>query len=1049
MSSNTHLRNAVRLALLTNVSAASLGIPAIVAAADTDQGPPQPAAAAEAEPPVLTEVVVTGSRITQPGLDAISPVTSVSAEQFKEQGVTSVEDLLNTLPQVVADQGSASSNGASGTATVNLRGLGPQRTLVLVNGRRLMPGDPSTKTPAFLAADLNNIPAALVDRVDVLTGGASAVYGADAVAGVVNFVMNDHFEGARIDANAGGWQHSQHNAAGNLAPQAGDGSAPGSVFDGSNKQVTVILGNNFAEGKGNATAYISYNRLGSVLQAARDFSLCTLGTSSKGVVSCSGSSTSATGRFFASNFLPAPNNSVPNFFASPFLTVNTATGQFRPWTNTDAFNFGALNYYQRPDERWSAGAFAHYNWDDKHQVYSEFMFMSDRTIAQIAPSGAFIGSGTGVNPTTGNPDGSWGVNCNNPYLSAQEQSTLCAGLAPTAVAQVLFGRRNVEGGNRQDDLVHTSFRLVLGSKGEINDALSYDVYALEGLTLFSEAYLNDVSRAKLSSALQAVSGPNGTVVCAANSGGASAAPGCVPYNIWGTGPVNPASVAYFTTPAANKGQTEERVISGNVTADLGKYNVKSPLANLGLIVNAGTEYRSEALQLQPDASFIGDGNLSDLAGQGSSTLPLNKTLHVWEGFIEARLPIVQDLPFAKELSFETGYRYSAYTVGFNTNTYKFQMDWSPTSDVRVRGGYNRAVRVPNLTELFATKYVGLDGSTDPCASSSGSPAVATLAQCQRSGLTPAAYGTLGTPGNPAGQYNGLLGGNPNLKPEIADTYTFGFVVTPTMLPNFSATVDYFDIKIRNIITSYTANLIIDQCVNQNVASFCNSIQEAAAVGVHRDAAGSIWFSPNGYVADPLLNLGYLKSRGIDVGAHYHLDLPAAWGTNWGHMDFSLAGTYTSSFLVEPFPGSGTYDCAGYYGPICGNPLPKWKHVFQDTYATPIPGLAFTARWRYLSPTKLETTNASPLLHTAVNPKILSSFTEIPSFSYIDLAASYLATKGVTVRVGVNNLLDKDPPVLAATNPAYSLLPPFFNGNTYPQVYDTLGRYLYANVTVDF
>ncbi len=1044
MSSNTLLRKAVRLALVTNASVASLAIPAFAAAADAPQGPQQPATttADTNESPVISEVVVTGSRISQPGIESISPVTSVSAEALKQQGVTKVEDLLNSLPQVVADQGTMSSNGASGTSEVNLRGLGPQRTLVLINGRRLMPGDPSVKTPQFIAPDLNNIPAALVDRVDVLTGGASAVYGADAVAGVVNFVMNDHFEGFRIDANASAYQHSQHNAAGHFAVDAGLGQTD-SVFDGATKDITVLLGNNFADGKGNATAYIGYRKLSPILQSSRDFSLCTLQTAASGAVSCGGSSTNATGRFFSANFLPAPDNSVPNFL-SPTLTVKN--GQLVPYTAADAYNYGALNYYQRPDERWTAGAFTHYNYDDNHQVYSEFMFMSDRTIAQIAPSGAFIGSGTGVNPSTGNPDGNWGVNCDNPYLSAQEQGIICQGLGPTDTAQMIFGRRNIEGGNRQDDLTHTSFRLVIGTKGEINDALQYDVYAQEGMTLFSEEYKNDVSRSRLSNALLAVVDPlSGNIVCKANANGNNGAPGCVPYNMWGTGPINPASTAYFTAPGLSKGDTEERVISGNITADLGKYGVKSPVANNGLIVNVGTEYRSESLELRPDAEFIGDGNLSDLAGQGSATLPLEANLHVWEGFMEARMPLIQDMPFAKELSVEAGYRYSSYTVGFNTNTYKFQMDWAPTSDVRVRGGYNRAVRVPNLTELYAQKFVGLDGSSDPCASSSGSPAVATLAQCQRSGLTSAQFGGLGTPGNPAGQYNGLLGGNPNLKPEIADTYTVGLVVTPTILPNLSATIDFYNIKIKNIITSYTANLIVDQCVLQNVASFCNSVQEGQAVGVHRDSAGSIWFSPNGYVADPLLNLGYLQARGVDIGVHYRQEMPASLG----RMDFALAGTYTASFITEPFPGSGTYDCAGFYGSTCGNPQPKWKHVFSDTWTTPIPGLSATLRWRYLAPTTIELLNASPLLQTVGNTKLFGPWSHISSFSYIDLSTAYQVTKGVSVRLGVNNLMDKDPPVLAATTGPYSLPPPFFNGNTYPQVYDTLGRFLFMNVTVDF
>jgi iron complex outermembrane recepter protein len=298
MTSNTLLRRAVRLALLTNAAAAvSVALPTVVSAADPggEQAGPAPQTTPAAQTPAPNaatespaEVVVTGSRISEPNLKAISPVTSVSSDVIKSEGITRVEDLLNNLPQVVADQGSMASNGATGTATVDLRGLGPQRTLVLINGRRLMPGTPSN-TPAAAAPDLNNIPAALVERVDVLTGGASAVYGADATAGVVNFIMNDHFQGFRIDANAGINQHDQHNYFGQFSPAAGFGTAPSDVWEGANKDITFILGGNFADGKGNATAYIGYRKINAVVQANYDFSRCTL-TTAGGVPVCGGGS---------------------------------------------------------------------------------------------------------------------------------------------------------------------------------------------------------------------------------------------------------------------------------------------------------------------------------------------------------------------------------------------------------------------------------------------------------------------------------------------------------------------------------------------------------------------------------------------------------------------------------------------------------------------------------------------------------------------------------------------------------------------------------------
>lgn len=1032
MSKHTLLQRAVRLAL-ANAAAASVAAPAIGIAADQAvTSPPAAPAAASATAPALQEVVVTGSRIAIPGLKSISPVTSLNAAAIARTGATSVEDVLNQLPQVMATNGSMDSNGSSGIATVDLRGLGSQRTLVLIDGQRLMPGDLSPSGGITNAADINNIPTALVERVEVLTGGASSVYGADAVAGVVNFVMNDHFQGFEIDANASINQHSNHEGFySTLAPAAGFGSAPTSIWEGGEKDLTFIMGSDFAGGKGNATAYIGWRKTQPVVQSQYDFSRCTLSGPQ-----CSGSSTSATGGFLAVN---PPGQDGYDFTLGGLKksTVDQATGQFVPFTQL--YNFGPLNYYQRPDERWNGGYFAHYNVDDNHQVFSSFMMMSDRTVSQVAPSGAFLASGLGVNPVTGIGDGGWAVNCDNPLLSAQEQTALCQG-ATTGMASVLMGRRNVEGGNRLDDLTHTSFRMVIGSKGNLTDNLSYNTYFQEGLTLLSDEFTNDVSKSRMANAMDDVAGPGGTVICALNANGANAAPGCVPYNIWGTGAgVTPAALAYISGVGLEEGQTEERVYHADFTYDGTAAGLKLPSANEGLVLNFGVEYREEFAQLKPDQEYM----QGDLAGQGQKILPINAGDGVKEGFVEARLPLVQDKPFAKEISINPGYRYSKYDLGFSTNTFKIGADWSPDSSFRVRAGYNRAVRAPNLGELFAETRVALDGSHDPCASTGfGSPpsyltgsALATRqAQCLAHGVTAGQFGTIGEAGNPAGQYNGLVGGNPHLKPETADTYTFGLVFTPTFLPGFSATIDYYDINIKDVITSYGANLIIDQCVVDNSPFFCNM--------VHRDGAGSIWFSDQGYVADPLENLGYEHERGVDVAVNYREDMGRL-----GALDYNLNGTFVGSFLVEPYPAapgrpaSGVYNCAGYFGATCGNPLPKWRHTLSANWETPLQSLNVGVRWRHFGNTEIDTANPSPLLAGSI-PKN-AQYTG--SRDYLDLNLSYMVLSGVRVLVGVNNVLDKDPPVL----PTSSLTSVFFNGNTYPQVYDTLGRFMFVNIKADF
>ncbi len=772
MSSSSHIRRAVRQALIMSAITAAASLPAMAQ---------EQAATAAAD--TITTVTVTGSRIPQPQIEAVSPVTSVNAEEIKQTGTTRIEDLLNTLPQVSGDYGSGVSNGATGEATISLRNLGANRTLVLVNGRRLMPGDPTQNGNA--APDLNQIPVSLVERVDVLTGGASATYGADAVAGVVNFVMNDHFEGVRLDGNFNFYNHHNRNGEAQAAVNsAGYDLPPSHVNDGYSREGTIIVGSNFADGKGNATAYFGYRRDAAVTQARRDFSACSLTTTS-----CGGSVTANPAIFSTTG---------SKSLTGPFAQIqpdNTLGGIYAP------YNYAPLNYFQRPDERYTAGLFAHYDINDHARAYMEFSFMDDRSVSQVAGSGAFYGSGTGS--TNGVPDATWVVNCDNPYLGTGPNSILgqyCNGVAdPATNAHLTFGRRNTEGGPRIDDLQHTSYREVIGLKGDITDGFTYDIYGMTGTTKLQEAFANDVSKTRLSNALQAVVDPtSGAIVCKANSGGNIGAPGCVPYNVFQIGGVTQAAIDYISVPGLSQGQTTERVVDGSVTGDLGKYGIKSPLANDGLGINVGSEWRSEHSELHPDLEYI----TNDLAGQGAPTLPTVGGFNVWEAYMEGRMPLLEDQPFAKSLTLEAGYRYSSYNLSFgSTNTYKFGVQYAPIQDIRLRLGYNRAVRAPNIQELFLQPRVQLDGVTDPCA---GTAPTATPEQCALSGVTPAQYGNIAT--NPSRQYNGLVGGNTQLKPETADTYTAGIVFTPTFVPDLSITVDYYNIHIKDVINTLGSGL---------------------------------------------------------------------------------------------------------------------------------------------------------------------------------------------------------------------------------------------------
>ena len=1005
------------------------------------------------------DIVVTGSRIPQINLESVSPITVVAAQDIKLQGTARVEDLMNSLPSVFASQNSTRANGADGTATVDLRGLGTTRTLSLVNGRRLLPGDPSPTSGS--AADINIIPASVLKRVEVLTGGASSTYGADAVAGVVNFIIDTDFTGIKLDGQYSLFQHDNRDKfltplldarAGAGLP--GYGYPKGSVADGGAVDATLTIGSGFDDNRGHAVAYFGYRKVNAITQANRDYSACVLQNTRAGAPQCGGSATSDNGNVFLFN------NAV---------TVGTSTAfTFRPGggfrNGTSLYNFAPTNYYQRPDERYTAGLFANYEINDSIKPYLEFMFMDDRTVAQIAPSGDFGNTLT--------------MNCDNPLMSATQRAVVCSpenlingylGNFPTAQGapynpnpnappinfvdsqgrvynQGFFQllRRNVEGGPRQSDLQHTNFRAVIGTKGSLGSAWSYDTYYQYGRSNYSQVYSNEFSVARLNRALNVVtdnragSSTFGQPVCRSVIDGSD--PNCVPYNVFGgAGAASPASVAYLSATGFQKGQTSEQIASASLTGALGQYGVKSPWADDGVAINLGVEWRKESLELQTDNAF----QTGDLTGQGGKTLPLSGNFRVLEFFGETQVPIVHD-GFIKDLSLNAGYRRSSYKTSANksydTDTWKIGLEFAPIRDIRFRGTYNRAARAPNIQELFATPTVGLVGSSDPCAKS----ITATDYGCIAQGFT---VGT-GTASNPAGQYNGLIGGNPNLRPEIATTKTIGVVIQPSFLKRFSLTVDYFDIKIKDTISATSQDAVLKDCVANATATFT----PISCGLVHRDAARSLWLTPNGYVNDIPSNIGSTQTKGIEVSSAFAQNLGSI-----GNLNLSMTGTYLDSYrtdngITQP------YDCAGYYGPTCsaggttnsGAPLPKWRHKARATLQTPM-GIGFSLQWRYIGPVQAETLQKN-------NQSLNGAFNydpglHIKAYNYFDLAASFSVGDNYNFRLGMNNVFDKQPPYVTSGNggrDGSNLCPSGpCSGNTYPGTYDALGRYLYAAVSLTF
>jgi outer membrane receptor protein involved in Fe transport len=995
-----------------------------------------------AQDKAVEKVTVTGTRIPQKGLTSVSPVSTISSQEAKLEGTTSVETLLNEMPQVLANQGAEVSNGSSGTATIDLRGLGPQRTLVLINGRRLQPANIAAPT-----ADLNNIPLAMVERVEILTGGASAVYGADAVGGVVNFIYRKNVEGLFFGGTYQMYDHENDDAFLRSRQQAANfARADKHVDDGRVVSLWGMMGASSADNRGNVTAYIQYRNAQPLLQSERDFSNCALATTGTSF-NCLGSSNGPTGRF------TALLDDVPVRY-----TANAgAAGTMRPYSGaTDTFNFNPTNYLQRNDDRYLIGATARYDIADDLEFYSELSFMDDATTAQIAASGFFAGSGP--------VGGRFAVNCDNPLLQSggaqpAGQSTqvtpfnaLCGNmlatpLGTTGTQTVDIGRRFVETNlGRQDDFRSTSYRAVAGFKGQIED-WEYDIYAQYGTTSTPRAYLNDVSRTRAQNAILVVTDTRigsptfGQPICQSAFDGSDSS--CVPANIFSFGQLTGASIAYMSATGIQKTVTEEQVVSGSMNGELG---FGSPWATDNIAAAFGGEYRFERLQHVSDDVFTS----GDLLGQGGSQPNVNGHYDVFEAFGEVQLPLVQDAPFAKLLEINAGYRISDYDTAGITHTYKYAGSWMPSDDMRVRASFQRAVRAPNIIELFSPQQQGLFGGTDPCSLTSSSIPGSNFynaAQCANTGLNAAQFAAFTASAAfqcPAAQCSGPFSGNASLKPESSDTKSFGIVLTPTFIKGFTASIDYFDIQIDDVIRIINPNAILGNCAQTGNPFACSLINRDPLTGAIFNSAT---FGVG--VDNRTRNAGTQGTTGIDFEANYKFDTADIWLGENGSLTFALSGAYVDEFVANFGSGFETFDCKGTYGLVCGLPTPEWKTRLRATWSTPW-DIDLSASWRHLSGVTLDVNDPTDvtfgyLFNGPLGDQINN---RIKSFDYMDVAFNWDASSNISITGGIKNVLDRDPPAIDSQQWGISS-PPFGNANTYPVLYDPYGREMFISMTTRF
>ncbi|MEI5688199.1 MULTISPECIES: TonB-dependent receptor plug domain-containing protein [Sphingomonas] len=1008
---------------LALVGGMMVAAPAIAQTADnTNAAPPQTDTAADSSDTKAAtisgtapdssgsgEIVVTGTRIVRPNITAAAPITSVTSADIRAQAPINVEEVLNRLPQISPDS-QQNYQDSDGRQRIKLRSLGFERTLVLVDGKRL-----GTQN----GQDTNIIPVSLIERVDVLTGGASSVYGSDAIAGVVNFVLKQNFTGVRIDANYNFYNHNNTSNIVTSAAQA-SGFSPrlGQVNDGGRSDIALTAGTSLFDGKLNLSGFVNYRHADLVPYDARSISACQLNQATKdGPLSCQISTYSVSGYVSPSTGTNAGRQYV-NDPAGTRTFVPYGTGAGKAANPYDGYS------YQRQDNRVNAGGFVTLKLAPEFEVYGSALWFRDRSINRY-PTRVFAAANYGSDPFL--------VNCNNPFLSTQQAGILCGAAAGTATQVPVDIRYRFNAPFMTDTYTNTGIRATAGVRGKVGDAWTYDV----GGVFSRNQQIWDSSRLpsfdRVNNALNVVN-VNGVPTCA------SGAAGCVPFDAFSAGNSNQALINYLygdLAPAIQKQVGLLYDVQANMTGDLGTYGITSPLATDGVAFALGTEFRKDRQFSQLTPGFIEDygGSPSDLAQ------------HVWESNIEVQAPLIQDRPFAHLLQANGAYRLSKYSSNPNKfTTWKIEGLYAPVADLTLRASFNKAQRAPTVVEAYQASnisYTRQGGSqNDFCAptvttvngvTTYGAP-IASREVCRATGLSDTLYGstTLLCPNDQCTVRSGGF----TADPETAYTQTYGLVVKPRFVKGLVFSVDRYRIKINNSLGYNDYSYYTDGCLRSGGDSFFCS-------GIVRDANGTLYAAAannptSGFIRQGTTNYYLSIARGWDFQGSYALGLGGA-----GRLDFDFNGSLTTFAGGQDSPVQPQRNCTGYFGNGCSQLLPKWSHGLRTTYSTADNVFNASFNWRYVG--SLTSANNSGDEAIGGTPdRAQTTFYRIAPTSYFDLALTFNIARQFAFRVIANNLFDKNPPILANS---YSIS--LARNNTIPQRYDALGRNIAIGTTITF
>jgi iron complex outermembrane recepter protein len=996
--------------------------------------------------PTMETVVITGSRIAvTSSFDAPTPVSVVSSQDIKFSGTINVENLLAQSPQFVGSTNggqtgnTVQANGDSGAAWLNLRGLGEVRNLVLVNGRRF------AIQGTRMTTDINTIPASLIERTEIVTGGNSAVYGSDAISGVVNFVMKQNFEGVEGTAQ---YTFDQFT------------SSPIYNFD-------VTIGGNFDHDKGNLVMAVNYmSRAGftqpdhggwtNVQYTDACVTKASYSPTNPGVANGASTGAGCVTSGGVNGFVTGGSGDTLQGFlrvasGSPFVDYASASAGLKTlydaagltgmtsdgilFTNDEAaspatyrlrstasghdlYNLIQNNYMQVPQQRWMMNAFGHYNFNKYVQAYTEFHFSSNKVSQQLTP--ASLKDNVLVN--THNPAFTPALQAVMDYLDQHETGTtsVANGTATNTTTPgdglvVLSpGKRFAENGFRRQDATRYAFRFAGGFKGDLGSVsdsylkdLTYDVYYTYAHTQETDDQSGSISKSKWAANIRAA--VNG------------AAPVCNPF---GLDVLSEDCIKAVTVSSTVKTVTEMQDINLSFTGTA----FDLPAGPVQFAV--GTEWRYTMAEYTPD-QYTSSGDVTGL----NAAQPTTGSMVSHEGYGEVRVPVLSNLPFVDFLSVNGAFRYSDYNLSnaHDIWTWSGGVDWKVMSDLTLRGQYQRATRAPNVGELWGGNASNTSPTlVDPCGSKqpAAQRTAAVRGICEAQGVNPSLVWSTVIQ-NSADLVRYSSGGNPDLKPETADTITLGVVVTPEAIPGLAASLDFYSIQIKDMINALAggAGGVIANCFSQSNPGnlYCQQIVRENGT-----------LNSGGYVNAANANISGLKTQGFDFNTQYGFDVD--WGLLSGKSRVNVGTNWNYILELVSLPDvtqpNVTSDCTGAYGnTYCFyEPTPRIKGTSRITWEDgPV---SISLRWRYIDGVALDKYLVQ--MRRGVAGIDAANFTRpfLPNMNYFDISASWNVNDNIELSGGINNLFSKDPPVVGSAA-SYA--------NSFPATYDSFGRVTFINI----